>query len=286
MHRGPERTVPPRQGHGARAGFSLLHVPQPLHARRHASACSSARWAGPARTNVPDPARGGVKGESVSGRSGRRRVPAGRDDDASRTPSRAPSRSAARRTAPRRSTVGTYAIAGDRVGARGRRRLEDPSRSTCDRTPVASEQGRDRREAHGRRPGRRLHLEQQARARAPDASGPADPPPRQPDGRRRPAAGQRPRRRWPRQPRGPSCGSRKTRLRRVASASVISARYRVVVRNRGPATARAVSLQEQGRSPARGNLSLRTTKGTLSRHAAAPLPRSATCAQASAPPSR
>ena len=41
-----------------------------------------------------------------------------------------------------------------------------------------------------------------------------------------------------------------------------SARYRVVVRNLGPATARAVSVQEQSRSPARGNLSLRTTKGT------------------------
>ena len=113
---------------------------------------------------------------------------------------------------------------------------------------------------------------------APDPSGPADPPPRQPDGRHRPAAGQRPRRRWPRQPRAPSCGSRKTRLRPAASASVVSARYRVVVRNLGPATARAVSLQEQGRSPARGHLSLRTTKGTLPRHSAAPLPRSATCA--------
>jgi hypothetical protein len=42
-------------------------------------------------------------------------------------------------------------------------------------------------------------------------------------------------------------------------------RYRVVVRNLGPATARAVSVQEQGRSPARGTIKLHTTKGTCHR---------------------
>ena len=41
-----------------------------------------------------------------------------------------------------------------------------------------------------------------------------------------------------------------------------TARYRVVVRNLGPATARAVSVQEQGRSAARGTIKLHTTKGT------------------------
>lgn len=44
-----------------------------------------------------------------------------------------------------------------------------------------------------------------------------------------------------------------------------TARYRVVVRNLGPATARAVSVQEQGRSPARGTIKLHTTKGTCHR---------------------
>jgi hypothetical protein len=43
------------------------------------------------------------------------------------------------------------------------------------------------------------------------------------------------------------------------------ARYRVVVRNRGPATAKSVVVQEQGRSAARGALKLRTSKGSCHR---------------------
>ena len=225
----PSRSARPRC---ASAGLRRPARPGTASRPPAASASPSARSAeprGPA-------SRSGPSGSwaKLPGRPRRHRVRAGRDDH--RAAHGGSCEAEARRPEQHRQIdVGTYVIP-ETVSAPGEGGLW---RSSPSHAPHAGLEraGPDRRDAHRRSPDHHLHLvHEPCRSPRPRRSRRRRRP-RPPCRPHRPAAGQRPRRQWPRPPRAELRVTKTVTPRRIRLGR--SARYRVVVRNLGPATARA-----------------------------------------------